>query len=177
MSSLQIWDTALFSWVNQFAGRWFWVDSFAVFFAQYSGYVLPGVLILILVVKRKEINWKFTIGGVIASLALSRGFITEIIRFFYDRSRPFEVLDIVPLVEHSAGSSFPSGHAAFYFALSWFLFFWNKKIGIVFLAATLFMTAARVFTGVHYPGDIAGGFAIGLFSAGGMYMLFKKILR
>ena len=35
----------------------------------------------------------------------------------------------------------------------------------MFLAAATFIAAAQVIAGLHYPGDVLGGAAIGLFSA------------
>lgn len=174
MSIIGNWDTFLFKLINQFAGRWTVVDATAVFFAQYSGYVVLGVLFAFFLINRKRWGWKILCYAFIAAIT-SRFVITEAIRFFYDRPRPFEVLDIVQLAEHSAGASFPSGHAAFYFALSWFVFFWNKKIGAVFLVATILMALSRVFAGIHYPLDIAAGLLIGLFSAVAVHALVKKI--
>ena len=91
---------------------------------------------------------------------------TEIIRFFYNRPRPFEVLEnVVKLTDHTTGSSFPSGHAAVIFGLAGFLFLHNRKIGLWFLAAAVLIGIARVAVGVHYPSDILGGLTVGLVSA------------
>jgi undecaprenyl-diphosphatase len=165
-------DEKLFQLINGFAGQWQILDAAAIFFAQYSGYVLLGVLFVIFLINRKRWGWKI-LGYAFVAVVISRFVVAETIRFFYDRPRPFEVLNIVQLVEHGAGASFPSGHAAFYFALSWFLFFWNKKIGVAFLAVTLFMTIARVFSGIHYPLDILAGCLIGFVSALGAYLIQK----
>lgn len=167
-------DNQLFQLVNGFAGRWGILDVAAVFFAKYSEYVLLGVLFALFWFWRKHWNLKILLWALAAAI-FSRFVVTEIIGFFHDRPRPFEVLDIVQLVEHNAGASFPSGHAAFYFALSWFLFFWNKKIGAVFLAVTVLMTFARVFAGIHYPTDILAGLGVGFFSSVAVYAVTKKI--
>ena len=103
---------------------------------------------------------------------LTRFVFTEVIRFFYNRPRPFEVLEnINQLVTHSSGGSFPSGHVAFFSAISAMIFFYHRIWGLVFLGITLFMGMGRIGAGIHWPTDILGGFAVGIFSA----WLIKKI--
>ena len=106
------------------------------------------------------------------SVILARGIIVEIIRFFYDRPRPFEALGIEPLILNNGAPSSPSGHAAFFFALALAVFFTNKKWGYWFFAGALLIGIARIFIGIHWPLDILAGAAVGLISA----FLIKKIL-
>jgi undecaprenyl-diphosphatase len=57
--------------------------------------------------------------------------------------------------------SFPSDHAAFILPLVWAVARLQRALGIltsVLLAGTLF---ARLYTGVHFPGDLLGGLAVG----------------
>jgi undecaprenyl-diphosphatase len=80
------------------------------------------------------------------------------------------------LISHSADQSFPSDHAtaAFGLAVAVLLFlsrFWG---GVLFLLAVL-IGFARVFVGVHYPGDIAGGLLVAL--VGGAAMAAVAHLR
>lgn len=147
-------------------------DGAAIFFAKYAGYVLIAVLIMLTIFNRRR--WLKIFLWALGAAFVSRVVITEIIRFFYNRLRPFEVMDVTQLLSHGPEPSLPSGHAAFYFALGWFLFFMDKKLGIVFLVVTFFMGLSRVFAGIHYPADILAGFAVGLVSAGGAYFIYKK---
>jgi undecaprenyl-diphosphatase len=165
-------DAQIFQFINQFAGKWLAADALAIFLAQYSGYALVGVLIALALFNRRR--WLKVFLWALAAGFISRFVISEIIRFLYDRPRPFEALDATQLLSHSPEASLPSGHAAFYFALGWFLFFINKKLGTVFLIAVFFMGLARIFAGIHYPADIAAGFGVGLVSALGVYYFYKK---
>ena len=97
---------------------------------------------------------------------LSRFIFTEIIRYFYDRPRPFEVLSSVyQLIQHSPGGSFPSGHAAFFFALATGVFFHRKWWGVLFYIAALAISLSRVAAGLHWPSDVLAGAVIGILSA------------
>ena len=73
-------------------------------------------------------------------------------------------LGFEPLIARDMVGSFPSGHSAFYFALAFSLFYFNKKWGWWFTVLAFFMGLARIFTGVHYPSDILGGALLGLVS-------------
>jgi undecaprenyl-diphosphatase len=86
-------------------------------------------------------------------------------------------------LSHSVSSSFPSGHAAFFFALSTVLLLYNKKFyprpkfwwgaGLFFFLASFLISIARVFVGIHWPSDILAGAAIGIFS-GWLIILFSR---
>jgi len=97
----------------------------------------------------------------LVSAAVSRGIIATVIRFFYHHPRPFDVLAVKQLVPES-GYSFPSGHAAFYFALSTGVCLYNKKLGAGFFIVSALMGIARIFAGIHWPADILGGALIGI---------------
>jgi len=92
-------------------------------------------------------------------------------------------LGIKPLTEYGEydiNMSFPSGHAAIYFALavSIILFFRfsedisKRKWGWRFLGAAFLIGVARIFIGFHWPSDILAGAIIGIISA----VAIKKIL-
>ncbi|MGN6599001.1 MAG: phosphatase PAP2 family protein [Actinomycetes bacterium] len=76
----------------------------------------------------------------------------------YAEKRPFVTHHVHQLVAHTADQSFPSDHAtaAFGIALAvWVFLSW--RWGAVLFAAALLIGFARVYDGIHYPLDIAGG--------------------
>jgi len=165
-------DQIIFRLINGLAGKWWPFDWLGIFFAEYLGYFIVLIAIFIFI---KERNWRqriyfFALAGL--SVILARGLITEIIRFFYERPRPFLTLQIQPLIEHNLTSSFPSGNAAAFFALGLAIFYFNRKWGWRCLILALLIGATRIFTGVHWPSDILAGAIIGLVSA----FLVKKFL-
>lgn len=145
------------------------MDLIIIFSAKYFGYVLLAVF-LILFLKNRDKNFLFI---PLVSALISRFVFTELIRFFYFRPRPFVENGISPLFEHAPTASFPSGHAAFFFALSAGIYSFNKKAGIWFFAASAAIGLARVLAGIHYPTDILGSFIIALFS----YWLIKNFSK
>lgn len=131
-----------------------------VFFAKYFGYVLiAGLLVFILNDWRKRL---FLVVQMIIAAILSRGIITEVIRFFWHRDRPYIGMGVDPLITPMDSASFPSGHATFFFALGAVLYFYNKPLGILFLAGSVIVGVARILALVHWPSDIIAGALIGM---------------
>ncbi len=111
---------------------------------------------------------KVVLVGWIAAFA-GAALIDEVLKLVVHRSRPTYGAAFV-----QAGSfSFPSGHALGsmigYGMLVWVLFlFWHPKrvwkVFVYFLASLLVLAIglSRIFLGVHYPSDVAGGWAAAL---------------
>ena len=156
-------DLLIFSKINEFVGKSVCFDSFAIFSAEYLGYVLIFILALFLLKNFKK-YWPVMLKALGVAF-FARFIIVELIRFLWERPRPFIENNINLLLEHPATSSFPSGHAAFYFAFSTLVCFYNKKLGTFFLIAALILSLSRVYVGVHWPSDILAGAVIGIFSA------------
>ncbi len=156
-------DLCLFQYINGLAGKSVCLDSLAIFFAEYLQYFLMAVLFFFLIKNFKK-YLPMVIVGLSASM-LARFGIAEMIRFFWHRARPFVENSVNLLLNHDNSYSFPSGHAAFFFALSAVIYHYNKKTGIIFFVVSLLISVSRVFCGVHWPLDILGGIIVGIFSA------------
>ena len=165
-------DLYFFNLINQFAGKWEVLDFLGIFFAKYFEYVLLLCLVLFLIKDFKK-YWLMVVEALTTAI-LVRFVITEIIRWFWFRPRPF-VNDYVNLLisKNFEEASFPSGHASFYFALSTIIYIYNKKIGILFYVGSSLIVIARVFVGVHFPLDILAGALIGLM----MGLILNKVFR
>ncbi len=164
-------DVKIFYFFNNLSGKWPIFDTATVFFADYFGYFVMAFFLAILFLApfyRDKLKVFLTVA---ISVVLSRFVITEIIRFLYCRPRPFMVYTANQLVGE-ANCSFPSGHAAFFFAMAIAIYFYNKKWGTWFFSAAALITLARVVAGVHYPSDILAGAVVGILSA---YMVFYFI--
>ena len=165
-------DSVIFTLLNQFAGRWRTLDAVAIFLAaRFEYFLLFFVLVLFL---KKIKKGSLMVAQIFSAAVLSRLIITPALRFLWYRPRPFLVESVNLLVHHSNEGSFPSGHAALYFAISTVVFHYYKKEGVLFFLASFFITISRVFVGIHWPSDILAGAAIGIFSGKMVIYLFKK---
>ncbi|MBI4692045.1 MAG: phosphatase PAP2 family protein [Candidatus Terrybacteria bacterium] len=178
-------NQALFYYLNNFSGRLEWFDDIIVFFAKDFGYLLVLLFIGLLVFgKRTAVSKKkiFLFAG--ASVFLSRMIITEIIRAFYYCPRPFASDSVNQLLIHDYTGSFPSGHAAFFFALAMAVYLFSKGspwkiqgLPLVFFIGAALIGISRVVAGIHWPLDILGGAVVGIFSSWIIYYFFKSKLQ
>ena len=158
-------NLSLFYFFNNLACRYEVFDQIIVFLAGYLQYFLVILFLLFLHFSLHSPRKKIYISLVVGVSALFARFgITESIRFFYHHPRPFVVHSVCQLLPKS-GWSFPSGHASFFFAMATAIYFYNKKWGIGFFIAALFMNVSRIAAGIHYPFDILGGMIVGIGSA------------
>jgi undecaprenyl-diphosphatase len=95
---------------------------------------------------------------------------------FFARSRPCVTLpDVHLLVGMKTSFSFPSAHAANFFATAtMFNYFYPKYRWIYFTAASL-VALSRVFIGVHYPFDIIAGAILGALCAYMVIYIWKGV--
>ncbi len=160
MQSIPIIDSNIFYFIHSVAGKSVILDNLIIFFAEYFPYVMVIILFVFLLKEAISIREKIYIFSyTLLSGFLGRGLI-EVIRFFYHRPRPFIQYNFIPLVSESS-YSFPSGHAIFFFAFSFSVFFLHKRLGWLFISFSVLMGIARIASGVHFPSDIIAGAIIG----------------
>jgi len=168
-------DTQLFYFLNNLAGQSPFFDWVIVFFASHLTYLLIVLFFVFIFFSHYPKREKLQILLITAiSTVVARFGITEFIRIFYHRPRPFIDLSVSQLLTSNEWS-FPSGHATFFFTLSTAVYLYNKRLGIWFFVATILMTTSRVIAGIHYPSDIIGGALIGIFIAYATFHIAKKI--
>lgn len=156
-------DLQVFEYINSLAEKSPYWDQAVVYANDYGLYVFAGIAAIFFFGKRR-VFWR----AVVASI-LARGVFTELIRYVYKRPRPFaaeQVENVRQLVQKNViNDSFPSGHAALYFAVAFSVYSWNRQIGTILIVLAVALGLARVYAGIHYPSDILGGAAIGFLSA------------
>lgn len=175
LAPLSYWDLSVLLFLNSLVGHSALGDAALVFLATYLPFLIViGFAFYIFrlsgLTKRQQ-----NIALLLSMLAafISRIGITSSIRYFFQRERPFVALDVHDLFVVSS-SSFPSGHAAFFFAFSTVVFHYNRTLGVVSFVLTLFVCLARVAAGVHYPSDILGGLVVGVFSGFLTLYVYKR---
>jgi undecaprenyl-diphosphatase len=157
-------DTSLFYLINRgLQNRFF--DFLMPVLSNISYFRIPlGLLWICLVV------WGGRKGRIVALLSLVLLLFSDsmsyLLKLLVQRPRPCHVLHHVHLLAGCSRSfSFPSNHASNVFAMgAYFAFFYRRLLApalIIFLAVGL----SRIYLGVHYPSDVAGGAIVGLICA------------
>lgn len=131
----------------------------------YAGYALyPLLLVLVGFADASSLCWFVLVPGV--SFAL-----LSLVRARINAPRPYEVLDIEPLIhKDTRGKSFPSRHvfSIFVIAMAWLAFV--PPVGAVLLVLSVLMAVLRVVGGVHWPRDVVAGALCGM-AAGAILLL------
>lgn len=155
-------DYQIFHLINEQANRFSALNGLMRFFAEDAQYVFALALLLYWF-SRNTLNRKMTISAVV-STCLGMG-ISFIIGHLVYRDRPFVTHTVIQLIKHPANASFPSDHAIGAFALAVTFWLYSKRFRLLWLAAAFLIGFSRIWTGVHYPLDIAAGALIGTLCA------------
>ena len=107
---------------------------------------------------------RLSIAGLISLIVLT--IFVQSMKSIFHLPRPLNALEEVNILgEALKYRSFPSGHSATFIATAAILWrAYRNNIGWLFLALALIGGVSRIYIGVHFPLDVAVGFAVGLIS-------------
>jgi membrane-associated phospholipid phosphatase len=163
--------------INSFSRHTAWAHGFMAQFALWGG---PVVLALLAIGawlwSRRENSLEgivtATLAGVSAVIALGiNHFLSQAIA----RTRPCHVFHhITRILGCASDYSFPSDHAVIAGALAMGLLIYSRRLGAVAWLVALFLAFARVYAGVHYPGDVIVGLVLGSVIAVAIWVLLRR---
>ncbi len=107
-----------------------------------------------------------------AALALLVG---QVIQHYYYHPRPFVAGHFMPLLHHSADTSFPSDHTTAAFGMASGAGLYRARLGLLLLILVVITAFSRVYVGVHYPADVGAGAAIGVIAAFALRLAYPVI--
>lgn len=83
-----------------------------------------------------------------------------------------------PLFPHGPETSFPSDHATLMFATALYLLLARRwaACGIPLLVVATLTAWGRVYSGIHFPADMAGSLVVGLMSVGLTCLLAQRLV-
>jgi len=168
-------DQAIISFCNQFAQRWPLFDSIVVFFSN-SDLMKGGVLFAGVwwAWFRRASDVKAARGYLLSALlgaVLALTIARVLAHTLPLRSRP--ILDpslhfrppvgVPDQTNWTIWSSFPSDHAALFFALltGIWLAYWRAGIALL-IYVIIAICFPRIYIGIHYPSDLLAGAALGI---------------
>ncbi len=155
-------NLTLFHIINDMAGKTSILDTTMIFAAEYLIYFF-GVYLTYIWLAKNELRQEVLFTGYAALFGMGINFI---IALFYFHPRPFMIPTGTLLIAHAAESSFPSDHATIMFSISlMFLIFRDlRHSGFIFFILAFTSGIARIYSGVHFPMDIAGSLLVASFS-------------
>ncbi|WP_339240148.1 undecaprenyl-diphosphatase [Paenibacillus sp. FSL R5-0517] len=152
-------NQSVFHWINQFADQIPFLDWFMITSSEYAVWVMIALLVIVWFLgdpSKQRIVFYACVAS-IAALVLAKWGISPAV----GHPRPFVEGNVHQLVAHVPDPSFPSKHASFVFALAAASFFIGRRLGLWMLLLAVLTGVSRIYVGVHYPGDILGGFLLG----------------
>jgi len=148
------------------------------FFVALSRLGYGGAIWVLIAVGFAVATRRPTAAALAAATIWSADLLALAIKVPVDRPRPFVVdPQPAPLLLGVIGDSFPSAHAATSFAGALVLSRWVPGRWPILFGLALAIAYSRVYVGVHYPGDVLGGAALGLVVAIALPRLVAALQR
>lgn len=122
------------------------------------GYAL--FMVAMVVAGPAKLRWAVLFSGIV--LTLSDQISANFLKHYFERPRPCHVMEQINLlVGCGGGFALPSAHAANSLAQAGFFAVVTPSSRKWLIPLALLIASSRVFVGVHYPGDVLIGGAIG----------------
>lgn len=165
----------LFELVNRWAGSHDLVDDLFEWAATWLIFVMVALAVVPGRAVFRPGAW-IVLARIGASLFLALC-IGQAVAHLNHEPRPFQTHVVHQLIPHAAGVSMPSDHATAAFALAFAVgVFLSRRWGIVLTVLATVIGFARIWDGVHYPGDVFAGALIGA-AAVAIVVAGERLLR
>ncbi|WP_431299530.1 phosphatase PAP2 family protein [Tabrizicola sp. BL-A-41-H6] len=174
MDRIEGWNAALFTALNADATSPQALVLMARVLAETAPYVAVVVLVLLWVRTGRFVRMRLLDATLTAFVGLT---VAQVITHIWYHPRPFELGLGHQFMPHAPEASFPSDHATLLFGLALPLLFAKstRAAALVFAALALGTAWARVYLGVHFPFDMAGGLAVACCAALLVFVLRRPL--
>ncbi|MGQ1787804.1 phosphatase PAP2 family protein [Saccharicrinis sp. GN24d3] len=155
----------------------FWLTSSTLVWVPFY------VMVIYAMVKGQQWQSWTTILAVIILVVLCDRISTDIFKYGFERLRPTHNADLKDLVKTVFGYrggkfGFVSSHATNTMGIAVFtsLLFRNRLYSLFILVWSVFVGYSRIYLGVHFPGDVLGGFVLGASLGYIVYKIYGALL-
>ncbi|EDT43643.1 undecaprenyl-diphosphatase [Burkholderia ambifaria] len=169
-------NLTLFSAINAGAAPHPGVARLAIFAADWLVYALPAMLLLTWIFGERPTRRQAIEAGVGTCAALA---LAQVLGHFWFSPRPFMAGVGTQLIPHVPDSSFPSDHMTFAWSLAvgMMLARTTRLTGFVMAAMAVAIAWGRVYAGVHWPFDMAGGVLVGTAGALAAHLYGQRVVE
>ncbi len=174
-------DKTLFLIINSW--HFPWLNSIMTFLSGQSIWI-PFVLFIFFSAYKNLERKQFYLFMLFSALGLMASDATSsyLMKNIFERLRPCKVEELKTVIYHFGQKcggkyGFVSSHTANSFCLIYFslLIVFKQKWRHLLWILPMLVAYSRLYLGVHYPGDILGGFLIGLLWGGLFAYFFKHV--
>ena len=123
--------------------------------------LVPVILVSLYFLIKGSKRTRIAIICMIVAVLLADAVAYRLIKPYFGRLRPCDVLPGVHILAQAGKYSFPSNHAANMMALSVITLFFYRRYGWLIFSIALIVGYSRIYVGVHYPLDVLSGFVLG----------------
>ncbi len=181
MNSLIEFDQQMLLVLNYFHSAYWdiaqWlISGIAIWIPMYT-------MIVYTIIKSQKLQSWLTVLTVIILIVLCDLISTEVFKHGIERLRPTHTPDIKDFIKTVRGYKggkygFVSSHATNTMGLAVFtsLLFRNKFYSLFIIAWSLIVGYSRIYLGVHFPGDVLGGFVLGSILGFTVYKIYTLII-
>jgi undecaprenyl-diphosphatase len=166
--------------LNSISAHSHWAHGFMAAYALWAGLAVLAVLTILAWLWARQRSWldgvvMALLTGLSAVIALG---LNHLVSQAVARVRPCHALThgrtLTVILSCAHDYSFPSDHSVIAGALATGLLIFDRRLGAVAWILALFLAFARVYAGVHYPGDVIAGLALGALIALVLWAVLRR---
>ncbi|WP_458118776.1 undecaprenyl-diphosphatase [Paenibacillus sp. Z6-24] len=165
-------DYEIFRWINGGASHAAFWNPLMIFLSKYAVLLFMIGAVVYWFTRARANRRMITEALVSAAIGVTVNWILG--ELFY-RERPFVTHEVIQLVHHEANASFPSTHSLGSFVIAMTIWQFRRRDGWMWLVLAAGIALSRVWTGVHYPGDVLAGALIGVLVSVLVHRMFARI--
>jgi len=153
-----------------------WLDDVVSAWATY-GLAMFALLMAVAWWRARQVSATAAVIALAVPVVVVAGYgVDAALKLVVREDRPCQSLHVVTLEACQAPGdwSFPSNHAAIAAAAAVALWFVSRRLGAVAAVAACAMAVSRVWTGAHYPHDVAAGVVVGALVAVGPMLALRR---
>jgi len=134
----------------------------------------PVIAVVIYFLIKGNRKTRLAILCMVVAVLLADAVAYRIIKPFFGRLRPCDVLPNVHILVKAGRFSFPSNHAANMMALAVVTTYFYKRYAWIIFTIALIEGFSRIYVGVHYPLDVLNGYFLGALSALLVIVVYRR---